>query len=122
MQNLVSPFKALTASSEPYVERSPVANLESVPDDLDDTTHARLDEAVFRVADDEPSIPSLAAFLLATIVSTSEGKLDPQYEKTPKAKVLIDEHPELMDKLKEAWLAKSFKEIRNLSTISFNGD
>jgi hypothetical protein len=66
----------------------------------------------------EPSIIELATFLLATIVSTSEGQLDPQYEKTPNAKALLEKHPELMDKLKKSWAQRSFREIRNLSTLS----
>jgi hypothetical protein len=77
-----------------------------------------LDRAVLDVADDEPTIPSRAAFLLATIVSTSEGQLDPQYKETPNAKALLEKHPELMDKLKKSWAERSFREIRNLSTLS----
>ena len=92
--------------------------LEVVPDDLDDATHARMDQAVLEVADDDPVILSRAreaAFLLATIVSTSEGRLDPKYAQNPAAKALLQEHPALMEKLTEAWTARTFRQIRSLS-------
>src|SRR5277367_4172438 len=95
----------------------PFNPLELVPNDLDDATHARLDKVVFMVADDEPSMLSLAAFLLVTIVSTSEGLLDAKYEKTPAAVVLLQEHPALKEKLMQAWTARTFRDIRNMSAI-----
>ena len=53
--------------------------------------------------------------LLTIIVSKSEGYLDPKYEKTLDATALIEGHPELIGRLEEAWKARSFKDIRNLS-------
>jgi hypothetical protein len=110
--------KAKPRTYEPYVECSPVGNLETCPDELNDAAHARLDEAILRRADDEPSTLFRAVYLLSTIVSTSEGQLDLQYENALKAKALISEHPKLIDMLKEAWEARAFKGIRNLSAIS----
>ena len=125
------PLKVLTASlwiSESPAERSPTANLDTVSNELDDTTHARLDKDVLDVAGRAPSEAVLnvssgevadlvLTSLLTIIISKSEGHLDPQYEETPDAKALIEEHPELKGKLKEAWKAGTFKEIRNLSAI-----
>jgi hypothetical protein len=93
-------------------------SLDLVTNDLDDATHVQLDNQVLAIADDEPSIPSRAASLLATIVWTSKGLLDPNYENTPGARALVNECPDLVDKLRDAWARKSFKEIRNLSTFS----
>jgi hypothetical protein len=90
------------------------ASLVMVPNDMDDRTHARLDKLVLKTANEEPSGRSLAAFLLGTIVSTSEGRLDPKYEKNPQQTALLEEHPALMKTLQRAWSASSFKEIRNL--------
>src|SRR5277367_6836961 len=56
--------------------------LETVPDDLNDAAHARMDDAVFKFFEDEPYT---ATTLLATIVSTSEGNLDPKYKELPNA-------------------------------------
>ena len=86
--------------------------LETVPDDLNDATHARMDDAVFKFFEDEPYT---ATTLLATIVSTSEGNLDPKYKELPNAKALLQKHPSLTDKLKVAWNDGTFREIRNLS-------
>ena len=72
--------------------------LEPVPDDIDDAAHARMDDAVLKIFEDATWNPFT---LLATIVSTSEGNLDPKYEKNPNAKTLLQEHPSLTDKLRE---------------------
>jgi hypothetical protein len=111
---------------EPSADRPPGATLDTVPDDLDDATHVRLDAEVLKTnpatlaailssSDDRVALVSLTSFLLATIASTSEGRLDPKYEKTPAAMALVQEHPELMSMLKKAWITGSFKDIRNLS-------
>jgi hypothetical protein len=88
---------------------------ESGPNELDDETHARLDKEVLETADYEPSNLLPASFLLATIVSNSIGRLDPKYKENPNAKALIQQHPELMDKLMKAWRERTFRDIRNLS-------
>jgi len=106
----------------PATKRILTAPLEHVEDDIDDQDHARMDKQVLENADEEPVNLSRATFLLATIVSTSDGRLDPKYKETPAARALLKQHPELEEKLKEAWKERSFKEIRNLSTIVSCGD
>ena len=103
---------------EPSAKYTLETTLKAVPNDLDDDTHARLDKSVLETADYDPSTLPTAGFLLVTIVANSEGKLDPKYENTRNAKALLEEHPGLMGKLKEAWAARSFREIRNLSELS----
>jgi hypothetical protein len=90
-------------------------SLEFVPNNIDDATHACWNKTVLELANEEPSSPSCAAYLLATIVSVSEGLLDPKYSQNPAALRLLKAHPDLTDKLREAWAAKSFREIWNLS-------
>jgi hypothetical protein len=87
-----------------------------VMSDLDDAAHARLDEQVLKVADDEPIILSRAAFLLATIVENAKGHLDQKYASNKNSRTLLEEHPDLRDKMAVAWQARSFKDIRNLGT------
>jgi len=86
--------------------------LETVPDDLNDATHARMDDAVFKIFEDFQWNPFT---LLATIVENSEGRLDPKYMGNTQAKALLGNCPELADKLKVAWNDGTFREIRNLS-------
>src|SRR5277367_4582308 len=81
----------------PSTKRTQIT-LETVPDHLDDAAHARMDDAVFEIFEDEPPYPFT---LLATIVSTSEGNLDPKYKENPNAKTLLQEHPSLTNKLIE---------------------
>jgi hypothetical protein len=85
-----------------------------VPNDLDDTAHARLDAVVLDAAE-EPSTLPRAIFLLTTIVATSEGRLNPEYIGPTPTKALLERRPELMNKLSDAWSAGEFREIRNLS-------
>src|SRR5277367_2191793 len=80
--------------------------LETVLGDHDDAAHARMDDAVFEIFEDEPTCPFT---LLATIVSTSEGNFDPKYEKIPNAKALLQEFPGLLDKLRDAWKGITFR-------------
>jgi len=87
-----------------------------VMSDLDDAAHARLDEQVLKVADDEPVVLSMIASLLATIVDHAKGQLDQKYASTTNSRALLEEHPDLRDKLVVAWKARSFKDIRNLGT------
>ena len=103
---------------EPSAEHPPGATLDTVPDDLDDSTHVRLDAEVLK------QIPAAFAtllsssfyvILLTTIASTSEGRLDPKYKENPAAMGLVQEHLELTNMLKKAWITGSFKDIRNLS-------
>ena len=82
-------------------------SLELVADDLDGATHARLDAAVLETADYDPSTLPLASFLLATIVSTSDGRLDSRYGENPKAKSLLQGHLDQMNMLNVAWRDKS---------------
>ena len=91
--------------------------LESVPDNCDDVTHARLDEMVLKTADYEPSSLPLATFLLATIVSTSKETLGQKYMENSNTRALLQENPTLIEKLNGAWRDRTLKEIRNLSAI-----
>jgi hypothetical protein len=93
--------------------------LETARDDLEDDTHKSQDNEVLKIVRIEPSDLSLATLLLATIVSVSNGLLDPKYHEIPDALALIKAHPQLMQELKAAWAAQSFRKIRNLSA-SFN--
>jgi hypothetical protein len=82
---------------------------------LPDATHALMDAEVIEVTQESPGSSVL---LLATIVSTSEGLLNPKYGQPQNARVLLNDQPELVEKLRLAWNDKTFKEIRNLSEIS----
>lgn len=86
--------------------------------ELSDTTHALLDDKVFQTTDYDPSSLPLATLLLAMIVSTSAGTLDPHYKEIPNAEALLQAHPTLIERLRQGWRDRTFKEIRNLSTIS----
>jgi len=108
--------QTMHTEESPATKRILTAPLEHVEDDIDDQDHARMDKQVLENADEEPVNLSRATFLLATIVSTSDGRLDPKYERNPAARALLKQHPELEEKLKEAWKERSFKEIPNLST------
>jgi hypothetical protein len=103
---------------EPSAKRAQVVTLQVVPDDLSDATHAIMDEAVLDVVEEQPVNLGRATFLLATIVSSSQGRLDAKYRETPAAKALLQEHPALMEKLTEAWAAGTFRQIRNLSSLT----
>ena len=92
--------------------------LEVVPNFLTDATHALMDAEVVRATPDSPWGSMLAAWLLVTIVSTSEGLLNPKYGQPQNASALLNDQPELVEKLRLAWNDKTFKEIRNLSEIS----
>jgi hypothetical protein len=87
-------------------------SLEIVPNILDDATHALMDNLVVEHFEDEPLVNSN---LLAIIVWTSEGQLNPDYKDSRNTKTLLRDHPPLSDLLKKAWDNKEFKEIRNLS-------
>src|SRR5277367_6804201 len=103
----------------------PFNPLKLVPNDLDNAAHARLDQEAFKVANssslsrplpaNEPIFAALS--LLAIIVSTSEGLLDAKYQQTSAAVALFGEHPELKEKLMQAWMARTFRDIRNMSAI-----
>jgi len=121
MKRSQSVIDTLSVEAEPPATRHRTSMpLEAVTNDLDDDTHARLDEAVTAcgVSRYDPSNPPFASlFLLSTIVSTSEGLLDPKYKETLNAMNLLAEHPDLMEKLSHAWKLGRFKDIRNLSAI-----
>ena len=86
--------------------------LDSVPIDLDDAAHARLDTLVF---DQSPGPDCSPMVVLALVVTYSDGKLDQQYGKMSNSRKLLETYPELRDKIKEAYDMRSFKDIRNLS-------
>jgi len=99
---------------EPPTKRILQRTLESVPDDLDNDS---LDKAVLATwsYDTEPFKRSLAAILLITIVSTCGTTLNRYYQDLTNAEELIKMHPQLIEMLEEAWGAKTFRKIRNLS-------
>ena len=88
--------------------------LESVSNVLDHSTHAELDKAVFKSCLEPSNLP-LAVHLLLHIVMQSQGTLDTKYRYIEHAQALLDERADLRQKLRDAWSAGSFKEIRNLS-------
>jgi hypothetical protein len=53
-----------------------------------------MDAKVLQGGVEEPSTPALAAVLLVMITSTSEGKVDPKFEKFPAAVALLQENPQ----------------------------
>jgi hypothetical protein len=59
-----------------------------------------------------------AIFLLSTIVSRSDGRLDSKYKDNYNAKAMIEQLPKLREMLRKAWEDTSFKDIRNLSALS----
>jgi hypothetical protein len=71
-------------------------------------------------ATDDPDFLSAAAIVLATIVSTSKPLLDPKYGEIQNAKALLEEHPNLAEKLRVAWKDGTFEGIRNLSAVHFS--
>jgi hypothetical protein len=95
--------------------------LDSLPGD--NYSEASLDKAVLQTLDYEQPGPT---FILAAIVDNAQGLLDshgnklldPQYGRPGGAMALVDKHPELVGKLKMAWEAGKFKEIRNLGVFS----
>jgi hypothetical protein len=91
--------------------------LDSVANDLD---HNKLDgelidDGFFTVVDEADLEPPLIALMLSRIVLHSP-ELNQDYASPRLAKELLVKHPVLVEKFKEAWRTKSFKEIVNLST------
>lgn len=101
---------------EPSAKRTTDTTLETVANRLNDDTHLDMDKAVLRaMAGDTSSL-----LLLNTIVTVSNGLLDPKYMNILAARALLNDHPELEEKLSTALKtsSKSFAEIRNLSAPS----
>jgi hypothetical protein len=86
--------------------------------DIDDDTHARLDQIVLQAVGRKPSSALSLAILLLVIVSKSEGRLDPTFKDLDNAEAFLQQYPNLTPELRVAWKAKSFREIRSLSTLS----
>jgi hypothetical protein len=102
-------------ADERSTKRTLQTTLKPVPNDLDDTTHARLDTLVLKTCKEPVETIRDASFLLATIVWNSEGRFNQKYSYNAEARVLIEEHLELLGILKEAWNNGTFKQILNLS-------
>lgn len=122
--NQTPPSSFKRSGSEPPMDEPPVTHilettLESVTNDVDDDTHARWDNEVLENIKSSTINPDMYAYLLALIVDTSRGLLDPRYLRTLEAMELLEMYPELGDELTVAFTAKSFKEIRNLSTYNY---
>jgi hypothetical protein len=58
-------------------------------------------------------------WLLSTIVSKSEGRLNTKYVDPANAQALVEEHPELQERLRVAWKDKTIKEISSLRAFAF---
>lgn len=128
--------RSLTRQAQPSVNKPAATrrklqmDLGAVANTLSDDAHGRMDREVFGTASlaktplekagDDPDFLSAAAFVLATIVSTSKPLLDPKYGEIQNAKALLEEHPNLAEKLRMAWKDGSFKGIRNLSAMHFS--
>jgi hypothetical protein len=86
---------------------------ELIANDLDDIIHDRMDREVF-----EDTLKPIdfwtATSLLLTIASAVGSRLDPKYKDINNVKTLLRANPTIIDKLKAAWTAGSFKGIRNL--------
>jgi hypothetical protein len=90
--------------------------LDSVPVALNDNDHTRLDRLVL----DRNALPDYPPALLALVVMDSDGMLDQRYRDILVADKLLAEHPELWDRIKTAYAAQSFKDIRTLSMFFFS--
>ena len=115
-------LKRLNPHTESSVDERPATRLrtnmplETAANVLDDATHTRLDKALlaeFHVRGLPPGIWG-AYNLLNFIALNSEGCVDAKYEGPP-AMALVEGNLDLRTELLEAWEAKSFKRIRNLS-------
>jgi len=95
----------------------PSTIFEIVDDDLDEATHSSMDQIVLLYIGGDPNEQRLS-LLLHVIVAYSNGKLNPKYETNAAAVTLLAEHPELRIELMQAWGARSFRNIRNLSMCS----
>ena len=112
LSGLCSASDGLIWSVQPTMDMT----LESVYNVLDHI-HAELDKMVFKSCM-KPSNRPLAEHLLSNIVLQSQGTLDAKYTNMWHVQALLHERADLWQKLKDAWSAGSFKEIRNLSGIS----
>ena len=106
---------------EPAPEGAVEIPLESAPNDFnDDDIHKSLDKEVLHHFHDYFTHTSLSnlrdvTMLLMEIVLYSRSQLEINYADFHQALALLRKHPELVNKLKVAYAAGSFKEIRNLS-------
>ena len=84
--------------------------LNSVSVALDDNDHTRLDRLIL-VRDALPDYPPMQLML---IVGNSDGMLDQRYLNIKEVDKLLEKYPELQDRIKTAYEAQSFKDIRTL--------
>jgi uncharacterized protein involved in propanediol utilization len=84
--------------------------LNSVPVALDDNDHTRLDRLIL----DRDALPNYPPTLLELVVRNSDGMLDQRYRDMTEVEKLLEEYPELQDRIKTAYEAQSFKDIRTL--------
>jgi hypothetical protein len=105
----------------PFSEYAPETILEVIADNsVDAATHASLDAQVLTLTRAAPSSPRHfeLACLLSAIATYSGGRVDPRYVNNTVANQLLEDQPQLGEKLQEAWRAGQFEQIRNLSTSS----
>jgi len=84
-------------------------SLNSVAVALDDNDLTRLDRPVLNLPPDSP--PTL---VLMMIIKNSDRTLDQRYLHFTEADKLLTEYPELQDRIKTAFAAHSFRDIRTL--------
>jgi len=90
--------------------------MESVPNDLESSIHAKRDNEILADLEREPGVLPDLVFLLCTIVQGSEDILDNKYSRIKNATELVRDHTDLASLLENAWKERSFSTIRNLST------
>lgn len=76
-------------------------DLEPSANKFDDATHDRMDEEVLKKC--PVFTADTAPFLLLSIVSCSDGRLDLKYKDLSEVENLLEKHPTLMELLREAW-------------------
>lgn len=90
--------------------------LATVPNDMDDATHAELDKEVFESFEVRPRNRNGWKLLLAQLAESSSGQIDSKYGTLSNAQDILEKQPGLLDMLEKSYDDRSFKNIRNLST------
>jgi hypothetical protein len=110
------------SDQQPPTRRKLNMPLEHVPNVLDEATHASLDTKVsdkarHRRLGHQDLTPGELSLLLKWIASNSNGCIDEKFADDDMAFELLDGNEELQASLTVAWGERSFKDIRNLSTL-----
>lgn len=120
-----NPLKRTSSTSfvPSHDERDPTRrkltkSLEYVQDDFGSATHKYLDEEVLKHLKPQPFTPPLATLIIGFVVWTAGARLNQEYSNSIAAMHLMEEYPDLVDKVKVAWENRSFEQIRNLSATN----